>query len=130
MIVITCKDNHRTCWGGGGADRPNKYHCLDEPIKCHRPSLPSTNDSRNAIKMSIQCLRRLQIGQENCWRPIKAYIELAQRCYKRSNYTTMNKVQWLERRKMYIRHISKLNMVQLIYTHAEALIFSSSHNLS
>ena len=31
---------------------------------------------------------------------------------------------------MYIRHISELNKVNLIYTHAETLIFSSSHNLS
>ena len=35
-------------------DRPNKYHCPDEPIKCHRPSLPSTDDGRNTIKRSIR----------------------------------------------------------------------------
>ena len=72
MIVITRKDDHRT---GGVVDRPNKYHCLNEPIKCHHPSFPSTDDSRNTIKRSIQCLGWLQIGQEDHWRPIKAYIE-------------------------------------------------------
>ena len=63
-------------------------------------------------------LRRLQISQEDCWRPIKAYIEWAQRRYKRINYTTMNRVQRLERKRMYIRHIAELKKVHtFLHTH-------------
>ena len=56
-------------------DKPNKYHCPDEPIKYNHPPGPSMDDGRSAIKRNIQYLERLQINQEDCWKPIKACIE-------------------------------------------------------
>ena len=83
-------------------DRPNKRHYPDEPIKYHRPPRSSMDDRREVIKKSIQYLGWLRISQKTVGRPIKAPIEWAQRRYKRGTYATLNRVQWLEEKGLYI----------------------------
>ena len=104
-------------------DRPNKYHCPDEPIKYHRPPRPSMDNGRSPIKRNIQYLKWSLINQEDHWRPIKAYIEWAQRHYKRGTYATINRVQRLEEKMIYIRYTLELKKVHThTHTHTEILI--------
>ena len=72
------------------------------------------DDGRSAIKWNIQYLEQLQISQEDYWRPIKAYIEWTHKHYKWGTYATVNRVQRLEEKGMYIRYTSELNNA---YTH-------------
>ena len=51
--------------GGGAADRPNKCHYPDEPIKYHRLPRPNMDNGRRAIMRNIQYLRWLRISQED-----------------------------------------------------------------